>query len=202
MVERKKKPEVRRRRTADVARTEILDAAEAMLREVGPGGIRLQEVAKQVGVGHPTVLHHFGSREGLIDAVVERSLASVQAGLFEAITASEGASDVKAMLEEASKRLKENGRAKSFLWLALGGYGPGVKGLQVTTLAEAVHEERKKRWAPRKPPPFEDTWFTVLTPALALLSLTVLEACAEPDFDAARYRAWLAKLVHRQLEEG
>lgn len=196
--------EPRKRRSADEAREAILDAAEAMLREVGPGGIRLQEVAQQVGVSHPTVLHHFGSREGLLDAVVARSLASVQSGLFEAITDSKGVDDVRALLEGAAKRLKENGRARSFLWLALGRYGPGVKGLHVNDLAEAVHAERKARWAQRgkKVPPFEDTWFAVLMPSLALLSLSVLEECAEPDFDPARFRAWMAKVVHRHLEEG
>lgn len=196
--------EPRKRRTSDEARAAILDAAETMLRDVGPGGIRLQEVARQVGVSHPTVLHHFGSREGLLDAVVARSLASVQAGFFEAIADSKGADDVGALIEGAAARLKEKGRARSFLWLALGRYGPGVKGLHVNDLAQAVHAERKVRWAKRgkKAPPFEDSWFAVLMPALALLSSSVLEDCAEPDFDPARFRAWMAKSMHRHLEEG
>lgn len=175
-----------------------------MLREVGPGGIRLQEVARQVGVSHPTVLHHFGSREGLIEAVVARAMESIRSGLFEAIVASEGTEDITKLLDVVSVRMKASGRARTFLWLALGGFGDGVKGLQVRDLAEVTHEVRKRRWAERgrKVPSFEDTWFTVLVPALALLSLSVLEDCADPDFDPARFRAFLAKLTHRQLEEG
>jgi hypothetical protein len=67
-----------------------------------------------------------------------------------------------------------------------------------------VHEVRKHKWAERKEkvPPFEDTWFTVLLPALALLSLSVLEDCADPDFDPARFRAWLARKTHEHLERG
>ncbi len=40
----------------------------------GPAGLRLQEVAKAAGVSHPTILHHFGSREGLIQALNLRSV--------------------------------------------------------------------------------------------------------------------------------
>lgn len=192
----------RKRRSSTEAREAILDAAEVMLREVGPAGIRLQEVAKTVGVSHPAVLHHFGSREGLLQAVMERSLASVQAGLLAAVLDSRDTEDVKQLLERVSEQLQEKGRARNFLWLALAKFGPGIRGLHLADLAKDVHEERKRRWAPKKPPPLEDTWFAVLLPALALLSLSVLEECAEPDFDARRFRAWMAKLVHRHLEEG
>jgi hypothetical protein len=41
-----------------------------------------------------------------------------------------------------------------------------------------------------------------LVPALALLSLSVLEDCSPPDFDAAKFRAFLARLTHRHLEHG
>jgi AcrR family transcriptional regulator len=199
-----RKPPVRKRRSSDEARAAILDAAERLLREVGPGGIRLQEVARQVGVSHPTVLHHFGSREGLIEAVVERALASIHEGLVEAITSTDSTDDVAALLTAVSQRLREGGRARTFLWLALAGFGPGVKALQVKTVSEVVHEVRKHKWAERKEkvPPFEDTWFTVLLPALALLSLSVLEDCADPDFDPARFRAWLARKTHEHLERG
>ncbi|MGH7329781.1 MAG: TetR/AcrR family transcriptional regulator, partial [Polyangiaceae bacterium] len=63
---RKKKAKPRRRLDAEAARKLILDATERRLVRVGPSGIRLQEVAKDAGVSHPTVLHHFGSRELLV----------------------------------------------------------------------------------------------------------------------------------------
>ena len=58
-------PPPKKRRTADEARAAILDAAERILIETGPGAIRLQHVAELVGVSHPTVLHHFGTRDAL-----------------------------------------------------------------------------------------------------------------------------------------
>ncbi|MGB5324046.1 MAG: TetR/AcrR family transcriptional regulator [Pseudomonadales bacterium] len=54
------------------ARTAILDAAEKVITEVGPAGLRISAVAKEAGMAHPNVIHHFGSREGLIAAVANR----------------------------------------------------------------------------------------------------------------------------------
>lgn len=191
----------RRRRSAEEARTAILDAAEARLREVGPGGIRLQEVAAAVGVSHPTVLHHFGSREGLMEAVVARVLESMQSGLFEGVVAAPGTEGIQALLNRVAAQMKDQGRARTLMWLALGGYGPGLSALHLKAIAEAAHEARKhKRAGKKRLPTFEDTCFSVVLPALALLSLSVLEQSGDPGFDVPRFRAWLARLVHHHLE--
>lgn len=56
-------------------------------------------------------------------------------------------------------------------------------------------------------PPFEDTYFTVLLPALALLSLSiaggVMGLGKEEDaaFGPRRFRAWLARVIHDHLEQ-
>ena len=199
---RKATSPVRKRRSADEARTAILDAAEERMREVGPDGIRIQEVAAAVGVSHPTVLHHFGSREGLIEALVARSLESIQLGVLEDVNEGPGTEGIVALLDRVAAQMKDKGRARTLMWLALSGHGPGLGSLHTRELAEAVHEVRKQKRAEKKMkvPPFEDTNFSVLLPALALLSLSVLEEAGAPGIDAARFRAWLAKLVHRHLE--
>src|SRR5271156_1126604 len=115
-----KAPVVRKRRTAEEARSAILDAAGRRLAAAGPAGIRLQEVAADVGVSHPTVLHHFGSREGLIEAVVARALDSLHAGLLEAVQAPEKGTDaVEALLDRVADTMVNGGHARTFLWLAL-----------------------------------------------------------------------------------
>ena len=60
----------RTRRSAPEARRAILEAAEKRLREGGPEAVRLQDLARDLGVSHPAILHHFGSREKLIRAVM------------------------------------------------------------------------------------------------------------------------------------
>ncbi len=52
-------------------RETILDCAQKRLARLGSDGIRLQDIARDAGVSHPTILHHFGSRDGLIVALVQ-----------------------------------------------------------------------------------------------------------------------------------
>lgn len=178
-----------------------MDAAEKRLVELGPAGIRLQEVAKDVGVSHPTLLHHFGDRDGLVQAVVERALESLHVEILSALAASGPGPTLAGELIERVNESLMKGHARAFLWLALSGYTTSTEDLRIRSFAEVVHEVRKAKWAEtkRKAPPFEDTHFTVLLPALALLTLSILDS---PPKTAAAFRTWLAKLVHRQLEHG
>lgn len=192
---------MRKRRTAVEAREAILDAAEKRLVKSGPAGIRLQEVAKDVGVSHPTLLHHFGDRDGLVRAVVERALDSLHAEILSALAASGAAPTLTGELIERVHGALSKGHARAFLWLALSGYTTNTEDLRIRSFAEVVHEVRKAKWAEtkRKAPPFEDTHFTILLPALALMTLEILDT---PAKNAAAFRAWLGKLIHRQLEQG
>lgn len=195
----------RKRRTADEAREAILDAAERHLVASGPDGIRLQEVARDVGVSHPTVLHHFGSREGLVKAVVARALDSLHRVVLGAVGRSQGVEQMAAVLEDVARGFSEGGHARAFLWLALSGYAPDLEDLRIRGVAEAVHEVRRgRRTGKKKMPPFEDTYFTVLLAAVSLLSLSVIPAPTQLDGDAPcsapRFREWLAKLMHDHLE--
>jgi AcrR family transcriptional regulator len=204
-------PSARKRRTAEEARVAILDAAERQLVARGPSGIRLQEVAAEVGVSHPTVLHHFGSREGLLEAVVARSLDSLHADLLRTIQASPKTSDqVTLLLDRVYATLAGTGHARAFLWLALAGYEPSIEQLHVRALSEVVHEARcamvKQTTPKKKLPTFEDTYFTMLLPALALMAMAVTApkgAKASEDDEPCsprRFRAWLGKLIHQHLE--
>ena len=56
----------------EAAKEAILDAAESMLVEVGAAGLRISAVAKRAGMAHPNIIHHFGSRDGMVNALAER----------------------------------------------------------------------------------------------------------------------------------
>jgi len=60
----------------------ILEAAEAGMADGGPAGLRLETVAKAAGVSHPTILHHFGSRAGLIQALNLRTIQQLRTVLI------------------------------------------------------------------------------------------------------------------------
>jgi TetR/AcrR family transcriptional regulator, cholesterol catabolism regulator len=58
---------------AEATRERIVDAAEACLREAGPGKVSLDRVASEAGVHRATIYRHFpGGRDQLLVAVVER----------------------------------------------------------------------------------------------------------------------------------
>src|SRR3984957_1539542 len=107
----------RRRRTADAARREILEAAERRLAQSGPMGLRLQEVAADVGISHPAVLHHFGSREALVKEVCERRFAAIHEDLVRAIASSAGgAEQVVEMIESVFHALEGHGHGRVVFW--------------------------------------------------------------------------------------
>lgn len=56
-------------------RTAILDAAQASFARVGFRATTLRGVAGQVGVTQPLIHHHFGTKEGLFEAVLARATA-------------------------------------------------------------------------------------------------------------------------------
>ncbi len=62
----------RRRRTPEEARRLVLDTAERRLKEHGLDGLNIVGVAREAGISHATLLHHFGSSAGMRQALVER----------------------------------------------------------------------------------------------------------------------------------
>jgi AcrR family transcriptional regulator len=134
------------RRTPDEARRVILDAAEAGMAASGPAGIRLQDVAAAAGVSHPAILHHFGSREGLILALNRRTLEDLKVVLMSAMQAAEGSGPNAVAAAFAAYR---NGLAQRMVWLLQAQTEFGAAGLPVfDEMVEALHALRVSIAAP------------------------------------------------------
>ena len=56
------------------SRQRILAVARTEFAERGFGGARLQDIARQAGLSHPTLLYHFDSKEALYGAVIESAV--------------------------------------------------------------------------------------------------------------------------------
>ncbi|HEY7955664.1 MAG TPA: TetR/AcrR family transcriptional regulator [Polyangia bacterium] len=202
------KPVPRRRRDAAAARALILDAAERQLVRAGPSGLRLKEVARDAGVSHPTVLHHFGNREALVKAVIARSLAALHARLVEAIESSSGEEDqLASILDGAFHALASSGQGRVMLWLALEGQRIAASDVGLASVVTAAHGLRTKRRKKGPKPAREDTGFAVVLASLALLGFsvigeTLLENAGLAHDPAAqkRFRAWLAHLLVCHLD--
>lgn len=176
----------------------------------GPGGLRLQEVAADAGVSHPTVLHHFGSREGLVDAVITRSLEAIHIHLVEAIQASGGEEQqLAAMLENVHVALTATGHARVLLWLALEGHRIEAPEARLSRVVDAAHAFRvaQARAKGERAPSREDTAFVVVLASLALTSGAVMApelmqnaGIAGGEAASARFRAWLAHLLSAHVD--
>ena len=207
---RMKKP--RGKKEAGDTRQAILDAAERRMSESGPGGIRLQEVAADVGVSHPAVLHHFGSREGLVHAVVDRAIRSLQADLASAIVEQSGTPqpDGAALFERVVAVLFDKGHARLLAWLLLSGHDPLASDESRAgweRIAEMTHAMRVAGTPKgKKAPSYEDTRFTIVLSALALFGEAI---AGRATFDLAglgrspaverRFRTWFAEMLSAHL---
>jgi AcrR family transcriptional regulator len=196
------------RRTAEDARSEILDATERRLVASGPSGIRLQDVADDVGVSHPTILHHFGSRERLVNDVVKRRIDAMNLEVFNALaTGVPEEASVRALFERISTVFGAGGHARVVAFLALDNQdAPTLDGVQ--PLAAAVHATRLAELPEgAKPPTLEDSYFTVLLISFALFGDAIAgsmfrgeSADSKHEESSERFRAWLARLVQLHLE--
>ena len=202
------------RRTAEEARERILDAAEARLRDGGPEAIRLQEIAADLGISHPTILHHFESRVGLTRALGLRISRRLVDELVPALTSNPTteASGIE-IIENVFATMGDTGTARLLAWRALSFDEPPEAASEPRSLIETVtkflHERRVKNAREKggAPPSLEDSTFLVrLALAAALgdaLSHDVWAAESQPeDANDHEFRQWFARLLLRHFENG
>jgi AcrR family transcriptional regulator len=197
------------RRPAPEARRAILEAAGKRLREGGPEAVRLQDVARDLGVSHPAILHHFGSREGLMRALAEHVLASLEAELLAGLRDAPSGATVLDLVTRVFDALGDAGQARLLAWRALAGdpgqAAAGDRPNLLGALAELVHRRRAEhaRSAGRAAPSREDSEFVVRLAAAAMLGEGVAGGVFDRSFGRAldagegrrRFRAWLARLL-------
>jgi AcrR family transcriptional regulator len=69
---------VRRARSTDRTRDAILDAATRIFWDEPSRELTLDGIAREAGVTVQTVIRHFGGRDGVFDAAVEREMSRVK----------------------------------------------------------------------------------------------------------------------------
>jgi AcrR family transcriptional regulator len=187
------------RRTPEEARRLILDAAEACMAAAGPAGLRLQEVAEAAGVSHPTILHHFESREGLIRAVHQRSVGQLR----ETLTGAMAGADASIGPVAATFAAFREGLAQRMLWILQSGPPPAGAAMPIfEEMVDHLHAIRLKLARPGVTIAREDTQAIVHLTVVAAFGDAVigqrLRRSPTPEADAERakrFADWYARLL-------
>jgi len=72
-----------------LAQRRLLEAAVGYVVEHGLGGLRLRELAAAIGTSHRMLIYHFGSKEGLVVAIV-RAVEAEQRAVLSGLAARPG----------------------------------------------------------------------------------------------------------------
>ena len=189
------------RRTPEEAKRLILETAQALVARTGPQGLRLQDIAAEAGISHPLILHHFGSREGLVRALVHEAVAELRDKLIAAMGSAE--SSLEQELDQVFTAYRD-GLAQRLAWLAT--IDPAGEQIGPATImrdiADSLHARRVAVAPAGAAPERADTEMLVHLIAVAAFGDAIvgrrlwrsasLPAAEEAD---RRFRAWLAALI-------
>lgn len=189
----------RLRRTPEEARRLILAAAQAAIARTGPEGLRLHDIAAAAGVSHPLILHHFGSRAGLVRALTREAVVELRDKLVAAMT---GSGDT---IEEQLDRVFDafrNGLGQRLAWLATVDPDGAASEMIQREIADHLHARRVAAAPAGAAIAREDSQFLVLLIATAALGDAVYgvqfrrsAGLTEGPQTDRRFRAWFAALI-------
>ena len=187
-------------RSPEEAKEAILDAAEGIMVEVGPAGLRISAVAKKAGMAHPNIIHHFGSRDGLLNALAERvgsrATKRITAAINDTVSASkeERISALTKVLETSYQG--DEGRAA--VWLHLSGAESSLR----DNMAQIVTLSHRLRKSVDPTASEENTNRLVLLVTLALVGEVVSGAAIKEGLgfgdspeNRANFKQWLAEIL-------
>lgn len=199
----------RRRRSVVEARREILDAAEQLLSTGGPDAVRVQVVARAVGMSDAAVHYHFDSREGLVDALVRDVGRRMKAELGDVVNGWRRSDvDIRSLVTLLDEKYRVRGYARLTAWMRLSGWRPRGSGM-FRPLAEAMHETRSGSARSDRTVP------VTLEDSLHVVTLLNLVTWAEPLVGAEwrrsvglpgtaqaseQFRQWFSELVQAHLD--
>jgi AcrR family transcriptional regulator len=189
-----------RRLSSAEAREAIFAATEKRLLALGPDGLRLQEIAKDVGLSHPTVLHHVGSREELVAAVSARAMRALEEDLLSCFTGTFSPAELAPTLHKVDAVMRLGGQARLLAWLTL--TKPAGSERNDTRMGDVAAALDALRAGLGKEAPFEDTAFIILLVSATMFGVSLvgpglLSMMNLPHDEGIlrRFREWLTELL-------
>jgi AcrR family transcriptional regulator len=195
------KPLRRVRRSPEEAKRLILETAQALVARTGPQGLRLQDIAAAAGISHPLILHHFGSRAGLVRALTREAATELRDRLVASMTQPEYS--IGEQLDQVFDAYR-GGLAQRLAWLAAEDPegGQANNAMILREIADTLHARRVATAPPGSEIARSDTEWLVHLVAIAAFGEamygTQLRRSAGIDESTAsirEFRAWFAALI-------
>ncbi|MGV0806631.1 TetR/AcrR family transcriptional regulator [Mycolicibacterium setense] len=194
--------------TRTARRRQIVNAAIDLIAEVGWAQTSIRKVADRVGIAMSAVQYHFGTRDGLVDAIVEHTIRAAIAAVGPAVSVEVTASDKLAAYIRASvSYYNEHRGLLAAVTYIENEYRPGGgAGADERRLDPALREEVKVLDPTgfltdgRESGEFND--FPVATVAIALraaIHAAVENILRDPHFDALSYGEDLTEIFGRAV---
>ena len=110
----------RRRRGPDEARAEALACARRLLIAHGPNGVTLQAVAREIGITHGNLIHHFGSAARLQSALMGAMVRDLALALENAVAhVRSDESAPRTLVDIVFDAFDQGGAAQLASWIAV-----------------------------------------------------------------------------------
>lgn len=187
---------LRRRLSPEESREAALDAARALLIEVGPQAVTLKAVAARIGRTHANLLHHFGSAGELQRALIERMAAGIVGTIKAAVIRSREIQDPAEVVDLTFDAFGRNGAGALASWMILSGNEDALDPI-LTAIHDLVEELAAEH---AEPVPIHEETLQLVLMALgdALLGAPMARALGLPR-DAARRLARTMLLSDRKI---
>jgi AcrR family transcriptional regulator len=175
------------------ARARIRDAAVVGIAEYGVRGVTVRTIAAQAGVSPALVIHHFGSKQGVVDAAAAAVLEWMQQATAESANDDDPAGAHERRLERFERLLSEQPAIRGFVRrMLLEGTPAGLawfRGAVDRSAAELLRRERSRMARPSYDVRAEATMLLILWLAPLLLG-PLVEHALDVDFadEAAQVR--------------
>lgn len=127
---------ITKRLSQEESRTVALEAARALLIELGPQAVTLKAVAARIGRTHANLLHHFGSAAGLQKALAEHLAITICATIEDAVLASrKGEGTARDVVDLTFDAFDKEGGGALATWMLMSGNEDALD-----PLVQAVHD--------------------------------------------------------------
>jgi len=198
------------RRSPEEARNAILAAARARLLAHGLDGLKIADVARDAGMSHATLIHHFGSSLGMRDALLDAMTAELLNDFVAVFDAGgERAPQFDRLLERLFATLSDPRNAQLFGWLAMEPSGSGVDRERYDEASKALLDKllaRIQKRADGLPLSRDATRYGVVLAVASAVGLGLARpwltrmALLDDDRDRDRFAAWVGSLLEGERQ--